>query len=176
MPEKDKSEPFTVDHVALSKQFPSDSEMTTEEMHRFNLEHARKFMEADFDGIMDESIIDEAVWEFYPNRIRVSGKEALRRYHELNFQSVIAQVDPRNGGDTREQYSNLHDRNIISHEMSAIFTRSNGETFRGYFNAVIPFANGRMAGERIYMCQQLASFFEESLGKDFFDLSGVERF
>ena len=81
------------DHL-WKKQFSSETVMSAQEMIDFNLEHSRKFMEGDFDGIMAESITDDAVWEFYPNRIRITGKEALRRYHEINYGVVIEQIDP----------------------------------------------------------------------------------
>ena len=168
---------FKIEIPAFSKQFPSDIKMSAQEMIDFNLEHGRKFMEGDIDGIMEHSIIDEAVWEFYPNRIRVAGKEALRRYHELNYKIVIEQVDPRNfGGDTREFYSTTTSENVLTHEFSCMFTRKDGTSFRGYCIAVIPFADGKMAGERIYMDKEMGEFFEEGLDEDFFKLPGVERF
>lgn len=158
------------------KQFPSETVMSGQEMIDFNLEHSRKFMEGDFDGIMEHSIIDEAVWEFYPNRIRISGKEALRRYHEINYNVVIKQVDPRHGEDTREFYSTTTSPNMLAHEFSCIYTRKDGSTFRGYTIAVIPFANGKMCGERIYLDREMAEWFEEGMGEEFFELPGVERF
>ena len=170
---------FKIEIPEFKKQFPSNVSMTGQEMIDFNLEHGRKFMEGDLQGIMDESIIDEAVWEFYPNRIRVTGKEALLRYHELNRNIVIEQVDPRKfGGDTREFYSTTTSQNpdCLTHEFSCMFTRKDGTSFRGYCIAVIPYANGKMAGERIYMDQQMGDWFEESLDADFFKLPGVERF
>ena len=165
---------YKVEIPALSKQFPSDFDLSPQEMVDFNNEHARKFHEGDFAGIMEHSIIDDAVWEFYPNRIRVTGKEALLRYHEMNYNIVIAQV--REGWNSLEFYSELSSNNTISHEMSCDFTRKDGTSFRGYFIAVIPFANGKMAGERIYMDKEMGEWFEESLDPDFFKLPGVERF
>lgn len=158
------------------KQFPSETVMEAQEMIEFNLEHSRKFMEADFDGIMKHSITDDAVWEFYPNRIRISGADALRRYHEINYEVVIAQIDPRNGEDTREYYSTTTSPNMLCHEFSCIYKRKDGTSFRGYTMAVIPFANGKMCGERIYLDKEMAEWFEDGMGEEFFRLPGVERF
>ena len=158
------------------KQFPSETVMTAREMIDFNLEHSRKFMEGDFHGIMEHSIIDDAVWEFYPNRIRITGKKALRRYHEINYNVVINQIDPRNGEDTREYYSTTTSPNMLTHEFSCMYTRKDGSTFRGYTIAVIPFANGKMCGERIYLDKEMAEWFEDGMGEEFFKLDGVERF
>ncbi|HKX77490.1 MAG TPA: hypothetical protein VJM34_03115 [Novosphingobium sp.] len=158
------------------KQFPSETVMDAQEMIDFNLEHSRKFMEGDFDGIMEHSINDDAVWEFYPNRIRVSGSEALRRYHEINYKVVIEQIDPRSNEDTREYYSTTTSPNMLAHEFSCIYTRADGSSFRGYTMAVIPFANGKMCGERIYLDKEMAEWFEEGMGEEFFQLPGVERF
>lgn len=160
----------------VKKQFPSSSVMDAQEMIDFNLEHSRKFMEGDFDGIMSESIIDDAVWEFFPNRIRIRGKEAIRRYHEITYGVVIEQVDPRNGEDTREFYSTTTSPNMLTHEFSCIYTRKDGSSFRGYTIAVIPFADGKMCGERVYLDKEMAAWFEEGLGNDFFNIPGVERF
>ena len=170
---------FKVHIPEFTKQFPTNVNMTSEEMIDFNMEHGRKFMEGDFAGIMEHSIIDEAVWEFYPNRIRVSGKEALLRYHELNHKIVIEQVDPRNSAvDSREFYSMTTSEkpDVLTHEFSCMFTRKDGTSFRGYCIAVIPFANGKMAGERIYMDKEMGDFFEAGLDEEFFKLPGVERF
>ena len=154
---------------------PSKVKMTQEEMIAFNLEHGRKFMEGDIDGIMRESLVDDPVWEFYPNRIRISGKEAVRRYHEINLKAVIAQVDPRNGGDTREFYSETAGENVITHEFSNMMNL-NGIVKRGYFLAVIPYQDGRMVGERIWLDKDTAAWFESQFDEEFFKLPGVERF
>ena len=158
------------------KQFPSDTVMTAQEMIDFNLEHSRKFMEGDFDGIMEHSINDDAVWEFFPNRIRISGYAALKLYHEITYNVVISQIDPRNGEDTREYYSTTTSANTLTHEFSSVYVRSDGSTFRGYTIAVIPFANGKMCGERIYLDREMAEWFEDGLGEAFFSMAGVERF
>ena len=42
--------------------------------------------------------------------------------------------------------------------------------------AVIPFANGKMCGERIYLDKEMAEWFEAGLGEEFLSLPGVERF
>ena len=168
------SETFKVELPPL-KTRPSKVKMTREEMIAFNLEHARKFLEGDIDGIMRDSLVEDPVWEFYPNRIRVSGKEAVRRYHEINYKTVIAQVDPRNGDDTREFYSETHGENVIAHEFSNMMNL-NGVEKRGYFIAVIPYQDGRMVGERIYLDKDTAEWFESQFDEEFFKLPGVERF
>lgn len=168
---------FKVEIPALTNPWPSDFEMTEQEMVDFNLEHARKFLEGDIDGIMEQSLIDVPVWEFYPNRIRLTGKEAVRRYHEINYKVVIEQVDPRtHGEDTREFYSHTSGPNVISHEFSCMMHMKNGTSFRGYFLAVIPYQNGRMVGERVWMDKCTAEWFEESFDRAFFTIPGVERF
>ncbi|HJQ16982.1 MAG TPA: hypothetical protein VJ859_08270 [Allosphingosinicella sp.] len=173
----DEFKMFIPDQSEWKKQYPSDIKMSPQEMIDFNLEHSRKFMEGDIDGIMEHSIIDNPVWEFYPNRIRVTGKEAIRRYHELNYKIVIEQIDPRNfGGDTREFYSTTTSENTLTHEFSSMYTRKDGTQFRGYTIAVIPYQDGKMVGERIYLDKEMGAWFEESLDEDFFKLSGVERF
>ena len=168
---------FKIHIPEFTKQYPSKIKMSAQEMIDFNLEHGRKFMEGDIDGIMQHSLIDNPVWEFYPNRIRISGKEAVRRYHELNYKTVIEQIDPRKyGGDTREFYSTTTSENMLTHEFSNMITRKDGTSFRGYVIAVIPFQNGKMVGERIYLDKHMGAWFEEGLDKEFFEMPGVERF
>ena len=155
--------------------------MTPLEMIEFNAEHAKRFMSGDFDGIMNHSLIDEPVYEFYPSRIRVSGKEAVHRYHELNYNIVIAQVDPKRRVTPAEQsvtITRTFGENSYGTEISGMFRLGEGDFQRCYFNAVIPFQDGKMVGERVWKDQRLSDFFVSGLEADgkFFDLPGVERF
>ena len=155
--------------------------MTPLEMIEFNAEHARRFFAGDFDGIMRHSLIDEPVYEFLPSRIRVSGKEAVHRYHELNYAIVIAQVDPKRRVTLAQEsvtYTRTFGENSYGTEISGMFNLGDDEPQRCYFNAVIPFQDGKMVGERVWMDQRLSDFFVAGLEKDpdFFNLPGVERF
>ena len=155
--------------------------MTPLEMIELNGEHSRRFFAGDFDGIMEHSLIDEPVYEFFPSCIRVSGKEAVHRYHELNYEIVIAQVDPARRvtpADAGVTYTRTFGENSFATEISGMFKVGSGEPRRCYFNAVITFQNGKMIGERVWMDQQLSDFFVAGLERDpgFFDLPGVERF
>lgn len=155
--------------------------MTPLEMIEFNSEHAKRFMVGDFEGIMSHSLIDEPVYEFYPSRIRVSGKEAVHRYHELNYNIVIAQVDPKRRvtpADESITFTRTFGENSYGTELSGMFKLGEGDFQRCYFNAVIPFQDGKMVGERVWKDQKLSDFFVAGLESDgtFFDLPGVERF
>lgn len=163
------------------KERPRGRPLTPQEMVEFNAEHALRFMNADFDGIMSHSLIDEPVYEFYPSRIRVSGKEAVHRYHELNYNIMIAQVDPNRRLTPATEsftFSRTFGENTYATEISGMFKLGDGEPIRGYFNAIIDFQDGKMVGERVWMDQPLSDFFVAGLEADgkFFDLPGVERF
>lgn len=155
--------------------------MTPLEMIELNGEHSRRFFTGDFDGIMEHSLIEDPVYEFLPARIRVRGKEAVHRYHELNYNIVISQVSPdraetpANAGAT---YTRSFGENSFTTEISTMFDLGDGQPQRCYFNAVITFQDGKMVGERVWMDQKLNDFFVAGLEKDpgFFELSGVERF
>ena len=155
--------------------------MTPTEMIEFNAAHALRFFAGDFDGIMNESLIDEPVYEFFPSRIRVTGKEAVHRYHELNYGIVIAQVDPKRRITPAEEsatYTRTFGDNTYGTEISGMFKLGDGPAQRCYFNAVIPFQDGKMVGERVWMDEKLSAFFVSALEEDpdFFNLPGVERF
>lgn len=159
----------------------SSTRMTPLEMIELNGEHTRRFFAGDFDGIMEHSLIDEPVYEFLPARIRVSGKEAVHRYHELNYGIVIAQVDPERRETPAEAgatYTRSFGENSFTTEISGMFNLGEGKPQRCYFNAVITFQDGKMVGERVWMDQKLSDFFVAGLEKDpeFFNLPGVERF
>lgn len=159
----------------------SEPRMTPLEMIELNGEHTRRFFAGDFDGIMEHSLIEDPVYEFLPCRIRVSGKEAVHRYHELNYQIVIAQVDPERRSAPEDAGATLtrsFGENSFTTEITSMFDLGTGELQRCYFNAVITFQNGKMMGERVWMDQPLCDFFVAGLEKDptFFDLPGVERF
>lgn len=171
----DSDQLFRVELPPL-KGVPSSVKMTPNEMLAFNLEHSRRFMEGDIDEIMNNSLVDDPVYEFYPSRIRVSGKEAVRRYHEIEYRRTIQEVDPRNGGDTREFYAVAFGENTFIAEFSSMMNMPDGSCRRCYMNAVVPFANGKMTGERVWMDHDLAAWFEAVLDQEFFDLPGVERF
>lgn len=166
--------------VRSLKKLPG-ARMTPLEMIEFNAEHAKRFMAGDFEGIMSHSLIDEPVYEFYPSRIRVSGKEAVHRYHELNYNIVIEQVDPKRRVTPAEEsltFTRTFGENSYGTELSGMFKLGDGEFQRCYFNAVIPFQDGKMVGERVWMDQKMSDFFVAGLEADgsFFDLPGVERF
>ena len=155
--------------------------MTPLEMIEFNIEHARRFFAGDFDGIMDHSLIAEPVYEFFPSRIRVTGGEAVHRYHQLNYDIVIAQVDPKRrvtSADQSRTFSRTFGENSYATELSGVFQLGDVPPRRCYFNAVIPFQDGKMVGERVWMDEYLSAFFVRELEKDatFFSLPGVERF
>ncbi len=155
--------------------------MTPLEMVEFNIEHTRRFFAGDFDGIMEHSLIDDPVYEFYPCRIRVSGKEAVHRYHELNYNIVIAQVDPKRrltAAEESKTFSRTFGENCYATELSGMFELGDGAARRCHFNAIIPFQDGKMVGERVWMDEPLSAFFVSELEKDgaFFSLPGVERF
>ena len=155
--------------------------MTPLEMVEFNAEHAIRFMNGDFDGIMSHSLIEEPVYEFFPARIRVSGREAVHRYHELNYDIMIAQVDPKRRVTPANEsftFSRTFGENTYATEISGMFQLGEGEPQRGYFNAIIDFQDGKMVGERVWMDQALSDFFVSGLEADgeFFKLPGVERF
>lgn len=152
--------------------------MTPLEMIELNAEHSLRFYQGDFDGIMEHSLIDDPVYEFLPSRIRIRGKEAVHRYHELNYEIVIAQVDPGRTEETRITYTRSFGENSFATELSGMFKLGSGEPQRCYFNAVITFQDGKMVGERVWMDQALSDFFVAGLENDpdFFAMPGVERF
>ena len=155
--------------------------MTPAEMIEFNCEHALRFFAGDFDGIMTHSLIDEPVYEFFPSRIRISGKKAVHRYHEINYEIVIAQVDPKRRVTPAEEsvtFTRTFGDNTYGTEISGLFKLGDGPARRCYFNAVIPFQDGKMVGERVWQDQHLSDFFVQGLEADpgFFTLPGVERF
>ena len=171
----DDANTFFVDLPPV-KAVTSTTKMTPDEMVAFNLEHSRRFMEGEIDEIMNHSLIEHPVYEFYPSRIRVSGREAVRRYHEIEHKRTIAQIDSRNGGDTREFYAVAFGENTFIAEFSSMMNLPDGRYKRCYINAVVPFADGKMTGERVWMDHDLAQWFESVLDESFFALSGVERF
>lgn len=152
--------------------------MTPLEMIELNAEHSLRFYAGDFDGIMEHSLIDEPVYEFLPSRIRVSGRAAVHRYHELNHKIVIEQVNPELTEETRSTLTRSFGENSFATEITGMFDLGSGTPQRCYFNAVITFRDGKMVGERVWMDQNLSDFFVAGLEKDpdFFNLPGVERF
>ena len=105
----------------------------------------------------------------------------MHRYHELNYEIVIAQVDPERRetpADAGATLTRSFGENSFTTEISTMLKLGTGEPQRCYFNAVITFQDGKMVGERVWMDQKMNDFFVAGLEKDpeFFKLPGVERF
>jgi hypothetical protein len=148
--------------------------LTPDRMIELAMEHEVFEFANDVDGIMS-TLVDEPVYELYPQGVRISGREAVRRFYELTMPIVLQFDYRRKALDTREITCAAFSDNQIASEVNCEFDFPDGTTRRVYLMCVGEFRGGLMYGERIYCDQALAGLYDSVLGPDFYELPGVTR-
>lgn len=141
-------------------------------MIEVNMGYAQCYMDGDFEGMLDY-LIDVPVFEFHPQAIRVTGREAVVERSRRMFPAV-SQNDSRTASE-HEIRASTFAADLLIHEFSNVYRLADGTSRRCHTVAVIPFVGDKMVGERIYTDQYLAELRDHHLGPDFMDLPGVER-
>lgn len=142
------------------------------EMLKIDLEYSQCFFNGDFDGML-EILVDTPVYEFYPQAVRMTGKDAARARAERGYTSTIGQVDPRKNEDTREYRALAYGENVMVGETTALFTLPDGTKKHCSYIAVIEFDGDKMVGERVYSDHYHASMRDQKFGGEFSKLPGV---
>lgn len=141
-------------------------------MIEINMGYAQCYLDGDFEGMFDY-LIDVPVFEFHPQAIRVTGREAVFERSKRMFPTVT-QTDSRTATQ-HEIRATSAGEDLLIHEFSNVYSFPDGTSRRCYTVAVIPFVGDKMVGERVYTDQYLAELRAHHLGPDFLNLPGVER-
>lgn len=166
------------DNVEIDLPMPQASKgekLTPERMIELNLEHAKRFMEGDIDGVMEHSLTGNPVYEMFPMGVRFEGRELVRLFHERSGPVILAQVDPRNGGDTREIHSLSFGDNTFTCEFSSIFTLRDGTQKRCYMAATVTFEGEKLVGERVWLDDNLVDLVKHGFGDDFWARPDIQK-
>lgn len=141
-------------------------------MLEIDLEYAECYFNGDFDG-MEEYLVDVPAYEFYPQAIRMTGKEAVRARSERGFKTTMKQLDPYRNEDTREYRALAFSDDHMIGETTATFVLPDGTKKRCSYIAVIEFDGDKMVGERIYSDHYHARLRDTKFGPDFLKVPGV---
>ena len=100
-------------------------------MIEVNMKYARCFLDGDFEG-MEEFLVEEPVFEHYPQAMRIAGREAVRARSKRGF-SVTAQFDSRDGGLRTHRITAVCFANdALVHEFSDVLTMPDGSRRRDH--------------------------------------------
>jgi hypothetical protein len=66
--------------------------MTPNEMRKLVETHAKKETELDLEGVLS-TLVDHPVYEFYPMRFKLEGKENIREFYKDHFSSFFPLID-----------------------------------------------------------------------------------
>lgn len=144
------------------------------QMLEIDLNYARCYLERDYDGLLGH-LVDTPEYEWYPQAIRMTGKEAALARCKIGYNNTIKQIDPSKNDDTREYRAIAFGENIMVGETTATFVLPDGTRKRCSYVAIIEFDGDKMVGERVYSDRYHASLREASLTDEFFAVRGVER-
>jgi hypothetical protein len=148
--------------------------LTPDRMIELAMEHEVFEFANDVDGIMS-TLVDEPVYELYPQGVRISGREAVRRFYELTMPIVLQFDYRRKAVDTREITCAAFSDNQIASEVNCEFDFPDGTTRRVHLMCIGEFRGDLMYGERIYCDHALAELYDSVLEPEFYELPGVTR-
>lgn len=147
-------------------------DLTPAEMVALNYKYAKYYREGNFDALLDEVMVEVPYYEYYPNRIRLVGREALRRNWETKHKGFVDMIDQ---GKPEVRYATFGE-NCYAAEFSIAMPMPDGSRMRWHKFALIPFRGGRMVGEIVYNDKYFAERLEKMMTDEFVKTPGVERF
>ncbi|HKT72288.1 MAG TPA: hypothetical protein VJQ47_05315 [Steroidobacteraceae bacterium] len=159
-------------HVPIPNITSGTGELTPSEMVAINYKYAKYYREGNFDALMNECMVDVPVYEYFPNRIRLTGKLALRRNFEVKHKGFVDIIDQ---GRPEVRYCTFGE-NCYAAEFSIAMPMPDGTRMRWHKFALIPFRQRRMVGEIVYNDSFFAERLEKMMTQDFLSTPGVERF
>lgn len=151
------------------------TKLTPERMIELNLAHAKRYMDGDIDGVIEHSLVENPVYEMFPIGARFEGRELVRLFHVVSAPVMLAQVDPRNGGDTREILSVAFSDNTFTCEFSNVFTLPDGSQERCHMAATVIFEGEKMVGERVWLDHHLVDLVTQGFGEEFWAHPDIQR-
>src|SRR5262245_60206723 len=135
---------------AYRKRVPQVTEkLTPDRMVALAMEHEVFEIASDLDGSMS-TLVDDPLYELSPQAIRISGREAVRRFYELTMPIVLQFDYRRKEVDTREITCAAFSDNQIASEVNSEFELPDGTTKRVHLMCIGEFRGDLMFGERIY--------------------------
>jgi len=146
----------------------------------------------DIEGVMS-TLVDNPVFEFHPQNIRVEGRAAVREMYTRLCNTILPQFatdDRRRKATSADEFGGQGARMMalaadmtgkflpenqsrMFFELEMNYTPDSGPTRRFRFFQIVTFEGEKMVGERTYNDAECAALFDAALGADFFTLPGV---
>ena len=121
--------------------------MTPEEMKRLVLRHVEREEHLDVEGTL-ATLVDHPVYEFYPIRLKLEGKENVRQFYEAHF----AQFFPMIASHKAVSETWIPDRAFLEYDVKLQDDPS--KTYR--ILVVLNAADSRLLGEKFFGEDKLA--------------------
>lgn len=125
---------------------PPPGGLTPRRMVELDLLHAQRVFARDHDAIKRESLVDEPVYELFPQAIKVTGIDGVRALHSSSILSDKKLRDEQNV----QIRSICFGHNVMTLEWSRSILFPDGTRKECYGVAVIPFEGEKLIGERVY--------------------------
>ncbi len=152
----------------------SDEALTPEKMTEILMRHELFEFDEDIDGVLT-TLVDNPVYELYPQGCRISGMDAVRVLYERTL-PIFLQFDYRRKPvDTRDITCIAFSDNQLVAELNDEFEFPDGTRKRVYLMVIAEFSGDAIVGERLYLDHKLAGLYEDALGPDFFARQDVTK-
>lgn len=159
-------------HVPIPNITSGTGDMTPMEMVGLNYKYAKYYREGKFDALLDEVMVEEPRFEFYPNRVRLVGRQAVRKNWEVKHKGFTDIID---NGKSTVRYATFGE-NCYAAEFTLNMPMPDGTRMPWHKFALISFRKNRMIGEIVYNDRYFAERLEKMLTPEFLSTPGVERF
>lgn len=144
-------------------------------MAELAFQHEQYEFEGNIEAIMS-TLVARPVFYFFPQRIRVEGREAVREMYVRLCKSVLGRLDTRRPGADREMIAFATGKSQLLAEIEQNFTFPDGVTRRVRMYAVVGFEGDLLYGETTYSDQLLADHMDATVfDADFMKIPGVTR-
>jgi len=151
------------------------TDLAPERMAELAMQHEQYEFEQDVDKIM-ATLVDQPVFEFFPQGFRVEGRDAVRKMYERLVVSILPQLDTRKEVQTRDIKGFACGESALLAEIEDDFVFPDGSTKRIRMAATVHFDGEAIHGETTYLDADLATVFDSVLWTpDFIALPGVSK-
>lgn len=147
-------------------------DLTPSEMVALNYKYAKYYKAGNFEALINEVMVEEPYYEYYPNRIRLIGRAALLKNFQKKHEGFVDIIDQ---GKPDVRYATFGE-NCYAAEFTIAMPMPDGTRQRWHKFALIPFRKKRMVGEIVYNDKYFAERLEKMMTPDFLSTPGVERF
>jgi hypothetical protein len=148
--------------------------LSAEQMYELASHHARLEVQHDFDSVL-ATLTEDAYYEFYPQRIHVTGADTLKAMWTQIFVNTpgVTSADFL-GGNPKEQWWGLKDSLVIKTDWTP--KSPDGTIIPSQFFAIFRFAGSKIASETLYFDEPVSLLMDRVFTAELLARPGVTRF